>query len=34
MGHPTAVSSEKGRMILAPDRFFDGQVFDPGFSLR
>ena len=27
--HPTAVASERGQMILAPDTFFDGQVFDP-----
>lgn len=27
--HPLAVSSERGTMILAPDRFFDGQIFDP-----
>ncbi|MGI3170104.1 CmpA/NrtA family ABC transporter substrate-binding protein [Pseudooceanicola sp. C21-150M6] len=26
---PTAVGSETGRVILAPDRFFDGSVFDP-----
>ncbi|MGP9790838.1 CmpA/NrtA family ABC transporter substrate-binding protein [Roseinatronobacter sp. NSM] len=26
--HPTAVASERGQMILAPDAFFDGQVFD------
>lgn len=27
--HPTAVASERGTMILAPDVFFDGQIFDP-----
>ncbi len=27
--HPLAVSSERGTMILPPDRFFDGQIFDP-----
>ena len=27
--HPTAVASERGQMILAPDAFFDGLVFDP-----
>lgn len=26
--HPTAVASERGQMILAPDAFFDGHVFD------
>ena len=26
---PTAVPSEMGRVILSPDRFFDGSVFDP-----
>lgn len=26
---PTAVASERGQMILAPDAFFDGTVFDP-----
>lgn len=29
MAHPTAVSSERGTMILGPDRFFDGHVFEP-----
>jgi NitT/TauT family transport system ATP-binding protein len=29
MTHLTAVASERGRMILAPDRFFDGWTFDP-----
>lgn len=28
MRHPTAVASEKGQMILAPDAFFDGQTLD------
>lgn len=31
MTHPTAVASEKGQMILGPDAFFDGQIFDPLF---
>ena len=26
--HPTAVASERGQMILSPDAFFDGQIFD------
>ena len=26
---PTAVSSERGRLILMADRFFDARVFDP-----
>lgn len=26
--HATAVASERGQMILAPDAFFDGQIFD------
>ncbi len=29
LSDPTAVSSSRGQMILGPDRFFDGQVFDP-----
>ncbi len=29
LAHPTAVASASGRMILSPDRFFDGRVFDP-----
>lgn len=29
LDHPTAVASERGTMILPPDRFFDGQIFDP-----
>ncbi len=28
LDHPLAVSSERGTMILPPDRFFDGQIFD------
>lgn len=32
MTHPTAVASEKGQMILGPDAFFDGRVFDPDFA--
>lgn len=27
--HPTAVASNRGRLNLLPDRFFDGAVFDP-----
>ena len=27
--HPEAVASTRGHMILGPDRFFDGAVFDP-----
>lgn len=34
MAHPTAVASEKGQMILAPDAFFDGKTFDPLFAKR
>ncbi len=29
LAHPTAVASEAGKMILHPDSFFDGQIFDP-----
>lgn len=29
LGAPTAVASAKGSMILGPDAFFDGTVFDP-----
>ena len=29
MATPTAVASTLGRLMLGPDRFFDGQVFDP-----
>lgn len=32
--HPLAVSSERGTMILSPDRFFDGQIFDPSVPER
>lgn len=28
MDHPTAVESARGEMILGPDRFFDGALFD------
>jgi two-component system, oxyanion-binding sensor len=34
MGHPTAVASEKGQMILGPDAFFDGDTFDPEPHMR
>lgn len=27
--HPTAVASTRGQMILQPDHFFDGVIFDP-----
>lgn len=27
--HPTAVASERGTMILGPDQFFDGRIFEP-----
>jgi NitT/TauT family transport system ATP-binding protein len=27
--HPTAVASSRGNMILQPDHFFDGVIFDP-----
>lgn len=29
LGEPTAIGSVDGRLILRPDRFFDGTVFDP-----
>lgn len=29
LSHPTAVASTRGGLILQPDRFFDGAVFDP-----
>lgn len=29
LAEPTAVASQEGRVILAPDMFFDGYVFDP-----
>lgn len=34
MAHPTAVASEKGQMILGPDAFFDGAIFDPASRAR
>ena len=34
MDHPHAVASEKGQMILRPDAFFDGRVFEPPFATR
>ncbi|MDO8884481.1 MAG: CmpA/NrtA family ABC transporter substrate-binding protein [Pseudotabrizicola sp.] len=34
MAHSTAVASEKGQMILAPDGFFDGETFDLSFANR
>lgn len=30
--HAEAVASTRGHMLLGPDRFFDGQVFDPSKS--
>lgn len=30
--HPHAVASEHGRMILRPDAFFDGHMFEPPFD--
>lgn len=32
--HPHAVASERGRMILRPDAFFDGFTFEPPFEKR
>ena len=32
--HPVAAPSVQGRLILAPDRFFDARVFDPDAPLR
>ncbi len=29
IAHPTAVASVSGKLILAPDSFFDGSIFDP-----
>ncbi|MFT6450950.1 MAG: NitT/TauT family transport system ATP-binding protein [Halocynthiibacter sp.] len=29
---PTAVASESGKLILRPDAFFDGRIFDPDFA--
>jgi NitT/TauT family transport system ATP-binding protein len=29
LAHPTAVASERGTMILDPDQFFDGRIFEP-----
>lgn len=29
ISHPTAVASVSGKLILAPDSFFDGSIFDP-----
>ena len=29
VGRPTPVASALGRLILPPDRFFDGRIFDP-----
>jgi NitT/TauT family transport system ATP-binding protein len=30
LDRPTPVASSRGRLILAPDRFFDARIFDPG----
>ena len=27
--HPTPVASRSGRLVLGPDGFFDGRLFDP-----
>lgn len=32
--HETAVASQKGRLILQPDRFFDGTIFEPKSNIR
>lgn len=32
--HPTAVASQRGQMILAADRFFDGRICDPDAADR
>lgn len=32
MKHPQAVASELGQMILRPDAFFDGRIFEPPFT--
>jgi NitT/TauT family transport system ATP-binding protein len=29
LDHPTAVASTRGGLILQPDRYFDGAIFDP-----
>ncbi|MDO5643559.1 MAG: CmpA/NrtA family ABC transporter substrate-binding protein [Paracoccus sp. (in: a-proteobacteria)] len=34
MTAPTLAPAETGRMILGPDAFFDGAIFDPAFPLR
>ncbi len=34
LAHPTAVSSERGRMILAADQFYDARIFDPDHPMR
>jgi two-component system, oxyanion-binding sensor len=34
ISHPTAVASEKGSLILRPDAFFDGRLFDPPLQNR
>ena len=34
LSHPTPVSSERGRMILPADRFFDARIFDPADPAR
>lgn len=33
LDHPTPVASERGRLILPPDRFFDARIFDPATPL-
>jgi two-component system, oxyanion-binding sensor len=33
LAHPTPVASERGRLILPKDRFFDARIFDPAAPL-
>lgn len=32
LAHPTPVASSRGKLILAPDQFYDAQVFDPDLA--
>jgi ABC-type nitrate/sulfonate/bicarbonate transport system substrate-binding protein len=34
LDHPTPVASERGRLILPRDRFFDARIFDPDDPVR
>jgi two-component system, oxyanion-binding sensor len=34
LSHPTPVASDRGRMILPADRFFDARIFDPADPAR